>query len=169
MTLKEQLLRNSLKRNDQRFSTSKNSIERLRLIVAAVTGTSIDRTVSDSAGPETQCGSKLNVDRGLKILHKGKVLLHPPPPHNTTTSTPPPLPLTDRLNQLLEISRKGWTSSQKASLFAMGTRNESQVLGRPTENILWQWKWKWNQLLSLPRYVLQTSLDAPTGNHSRLD
>ena len=100
----------------------------------------------------------LNVDQGLKILHKGKVL-HPPPPPKTTTTPSPPLSLTDRSNQLLEISRLDWTSSQKASLFVMGTRNESQVLGRPTENVFWQWKWKWNQFFSLPWYVLQTSLD----------
>ena len=72
------------------------------------------------------------MDQGLKIIHKGKVL-DPPPPHKTTTPISPALSLTDRSNQLLEISRLEWTTNNKASLFVVGTRNESQVLGRPTE------------------------------------
>jgi hypothetical protein len=101
----------------------------------------------------------VNVDQGLKILHKGKVL-HPPPssPHKTTTTTTPYPSPTDLSNQLLEISRLDWTTTnQKASLFVMATRNESQVMARrPNENI---WQWKWNQLLLyLPWYILQTSL-----------
>ena len=72
----------------------------------------------------------MNVERGIKILHKGKVLYpSPSTPMNSESS------MMELSNRLVSIGVTEWESStRKIGLTVMGTRSGSEVLGRTDQS-----------------------------------
>ena len=97
----------------------------------------------------------MNFERGIKILHKGKVLY--PISSVDQSSTSESSSMKELSNRLLEIGKSDWESSnKKISLVVMGTRSGSEVFGRRDENrsnsgIL-------GTLMHLPFRILQFSI-----------
>jgi hypothetical protein len=88
----------------------------------------------------------MNIDKGFKILYKGKVLY----PSNSKSSS------TDRdslqlSKRILEISGSEWDSHKKAALVVMGTRVGSELKGPPKPGLF-------QTILLLPLRITQLTI-----------